>query len=461
MGSEMKPSYSEGVKQYVSKAEEYLARRRAYRVKVRNLRFDTIAVHGMYSVEEAFADGQGGIIEPIFPSTSQAYRDSDEMEAALSYLIPTWCYSRIHNPTVFYLEETLSLLESYDSRKDSSALCTASGMSAIKQAVEPLLAQTGEGGEAINFVSCARLYGGTFQLFDLRMKERGARVRWVTTPWEMEEWENLIDDDTRFLYAEMPSNPQQACFDVEAVAKVAHEHEIPLIVDATIATPALLRPFMHGADIVVHSLTKTVGSGGTTVGGAIIAQKPIVSKHLPEDGREDYALWLKLWPFRDSGPCMSPYSAFFLLNDLRTLRIKVEWYSKNTMEVAQFLAEHPLVERVDYLGLEDHPLHPLASRYMKMVDTKTPMFGHLMSFNIRGTAQDTRRFFDALQHIFRATDLGRVKSVATIPAISTHLQQGEEGRELAGVPPNMVRLCVGGEHPQDIIEDLDSALTKA
>ncbi len=382
------------------------------------------------------------------------------MEAALSYLIPTWCYSRIHNPTVFYLEETLSLLESYGSKKDSTGLCTASGMSAIKQAVEPLLARTGEGDDSINFVSCAKVYGGTFQLFNVRMRERGAQVRWVTRPWKTEEWENLTDDNTRFLYAEMPSNPQQSCLDVEEVAKVAHENEVPLIVDATVATPVLLRPFLYGADIVVHSLTKTVGSGGTTVGGAIIAQKPIVSKHLSEEAKEDYSLWLKLWPFRDSGPCMSPYSAFFLLNDLRTLRVKVEWYSKNTAEVARFLAQHPLVERVDYLGLENHPLHALASKYMRMVDSETPMFGHLISFNIRGTAHDTRRFFDALQHIFRATDLGRVKTVATVPAISTHLQQGEEGRELAGVPPNMVRLCVGGEHPQDVIDDLDRALSK-
>ncbi len=456
----MEHMHPEGVKRYVAAADEHLARRKAYRKKVRTLRFDTIAVHGMYSVEEAFAGGQGGIIEPIFPSTSQAYRDSDEMEAALAYLIPTWCYSRIHNPTVFYLEETLSLLEAYDCRADATALCTASGMSAVKQAVEPLLQKAGEGVEAINFVSAAQVYGGTFQLFNVRMRERGAHVRWVKEPWEMAEWEALTDEDTRFLYGEMPSNPQQACFDVEAVAKLAHDHGIPLIVDATVATPALLRPLSHGADIVIHSLTKTVGSGGGTVGGAIIARKPVVSGHLPEEAKDDYAMWLRLWPFRDSGPCMSPYSAFFLLNELRTLRIKMEWYSKNTMKVADFLADHPKVERVDYLGLEDHPLHDLASSYIRMVDSDIPTFGHLMSFNVRGTAADTRRFFDNLQRVFRATDLGRVKSVATIPAISTHLQQGEEGRRLAGVPPNMVRLCVGGEHPYDVIEDLDQALRK-
>ncbi len=452
----MAQPYSEGVKRYLEMAEEYKARRRAYRDIVRNLRFDTIAVHGMYSVDEAFRGGQGGLIEPIFPSTSQAYRDSDEMEAALAYLIPTWCYSRIHNPTIFYLEETLSLLEAYGCKEDACALCTASGMSAIKQAVEPFLVRKED--EPLNFVSAAQVYGGTFQLFDVRMWERGAQVRWVTKPWDMAEWEELTDENTRFLYGEMPSNPQQACFDIEAAAKLAHDHDIPLIVDTTVATPALLRPLVHGADIVVHSLTKTIGSGGGTIGGAIVARKPTISKHLPEDAKDDYALWLKLWPFRDSGPCMSPYSAFYLLNELRTLRVKVEWYSKNTMQVADFLADHPKVERVDYLGLDDHPLHSLAAYYMKMVDTDTPTFGHLMSFNIRGTARDARRFLDGLRRIFRATDLGRVKSVATIPAISTHQQQGREGRELAGVPSNMVRLCVGGEHPEDIIQDINQAL---
>ena len=456
----MQPPLSPGVQTYVDKANELTQQRKVFRTAVRRLRFDTIAVHGMYGVEEAFAGGQGGLIEPIFPSTSQAYRDSDEMEAGLGYLIPTWCYSRIHNPTVFFLEETLALLESYGFAGDASGLCTASGMSAIKQTVEPLLAKRSAGHEEINFVSAAQVYGGSFQLFNVRMRERGANVRWVTEPWRIEAWEELVDDDTRFVYAEMPSNPQQACFDIRALADLAHARGIPLIVDATIATPALLRPLQHGADVVVHSLTKTVGSGGFTIGGAIVARHNLVSRHLPDEVKADYATWLKLWPFRDSGPCLSAHSAFFLLSELRTLRIKVEWMSANTMTVARFLAAHPKVEQVDYLGLPSHPLHDLASRYMAMVDSKAPAFGHLMSFNVRGTAADTRRFFDALQRIFRATDLGRIKSVATIPGISTHQQQGEEGRKLAGIPFNMVRLCVGGEHPDDVIADLDQALAK-
>ncbi len=456
----MSNSDSAGVKRYIQRGQEYMVKRKAYREKVRKLRFDTIAVHGMYSVEEAFAQGQGGIIEPLFISTSQGYRDSDEMEAGLSYQIPTWCYSRIHNPTVFYLEETLSLLEAYGCPFDASAFCISSGMAAIKQAVEPLLALDEAHPEEVNFVSSAQVYGGTFQFFNVRLKERNAKVRWVVQPWKIEEWEKLIDSHTRFVYTEMPSNPQLACSDLQALAKLAHHFQIPLIVDSTIATPALLRPLQHGADIVVQSLTKTIGSSGAAIGGAVIARQQIVSRHLSPEAKADYAVWLKLWPARDSGACLSAYSAFFFLNEVRSLRIKVDWFSQNTMTVADFLVRHPRVEKVDYLGLPNHPLHELAARYLHMVDSDRPVFGHLMSFNIKGNAQDARLFFDNLQRIFRATDLGRIKSVATIPAISTHQQQGDEGRRLAGIPATMVRLCVGGEHPDDIIEDLDQALNK-
>jgi O-acetylhomoserine/O-acetylserine sulfhydrylase-like pyridoxal-dependent enzyme len=456
----MSDSDSAGVKRYVQRGQECTAKRKEFREKARKLRFDTIAVHGMYSVEEAFAQGQGGVIEPLFLSTSQGYRDSDEMEAGLSYQIPTWCYSRIHNPTIFYLEETLSLLESYGCSFDASAFCTSSGMAAIKQAVEPLLVLNEALHEEVNFVSSAQVYGGTFQLFNVRLKERNAKVRWVSQPWKIEEWEKLVDKQTRFLYTEMPSNPQLACSDLKALAKLAHHFQIPLIVDSTIATPVLLRPLEHGADIVVQSLTKTIGSSGAAIGGAVIARQHLVSRHLADEAKADYAVWLKLWPARDSGPCLSPFSAFFFLNDVRTLRIKVDWFSQNTMAVADFLASHPRVEKVDYLGLKSHQLHDLAARYLRMVDSDRPVFGHLMSFTIKGSAGDARRFFDNLQRIFRATDLGRIKSVATIPAISTHQQQGDEGRRLAGIPATMVRLCVGGEHPDDIIKDLDQALNK-
>lgn len=444
---------SKGVQHYVQQAQEAGEKRAQHRKTVKSWNFDTIAVHGMY---QALEESNGAIAEPIFTSTSQAYKDSDEMEAGLSYQMPTWCYSRIHNPTVFYLEETLAMLETYGTDIDATGLCTSSGMSAIKQAVEPFIAR--KGNEPINFVTSTQVYGGTFQLFNIRMPERGVDPHWVKNPANIEEWEEQIDKNTRFLYAEMPSNPQQSCFDIEKIAELAHKHEIPLIVDTTIATPALIRPLAHGADVVVHSLTKTVGSSGSSLGGAIIARHNLVSCHLEPEQKENYALWLKLWPFRDSGPCMSPYSAYLFLSELKTLRIKMQHFSKSTMEVTKFLENHPKIEKVDYLGLESHPLHSLAKKYMVLADTDEHMFGHLCSFNVKGDISEVRQFFDNLKIICRATDLGRIKSIATIPAISTHQQQGEEGREMAGIPPNMVRLCVGGEDPQDLINDLDQAL---
>lgn len=449
---------SKGVERYIKKAAEAAEKRAEYRKKVRSWKFDTIAVHGMYSIEEALAGGQGGIIEPIVASTSQAFRDSDEMEAALSYQIPAWVYSRIHNPTIYYLEETLALLETYETDKDATGLCTSSGMSAIKQAVEPLVAQLEGDTDPINFVSSAQVYGGTFQLFSVRMPERGVEPKWVKEPWDIQKWEEQIDGNTRFLYMEMPSNPQQGFVDLKDLSELAHKHEIPLVVDSTIATPALLRPIEHGADIVVHSLTKTVGSGGSSLGGTVIARHNIVSRRLTKEQKENYAMWLKLLPFRDSGPCMSPYSAYMFLYDLRTLKIKMEHFCRNTEKVVGYLTKHPKIEKVDYLGLEDHHLHATAKKYMKLADTDEPMYGHLCSFTYNGSVEETRGFFDRLEMIVRATDLGRIKSVATIPAISTHQQQGEEGRELANISPNMVRLCVGGENADDIISDLEQAL---
>jgi O-acetylhomoserine (thiol)-lyase len=449
---------SDGIDRYVSEAAKAGEQRAELRKRVKSWKFDTIAVHGMYSLDEALTGGHGGVIEPIVLSTSQVFRDSDEMEAALSYRIPAWTYSRIHNPTIHYLEETLALLESYGADADASALCTSSGMSAIKQAVEPLVARLPGDSNPINFVSSAQVYGGSFQLFNVRMPERGVEPRWVAAPAEADAWEKQIDENTRFLYAEMPSNPQQGCFDVAELASLAHRHGIPLIVDSTIATPALLRPIEFGADIVVHSLTKTIGGSGSSVGGAIIARHGLVSRHLTDEQKGNYAMWLKLLPFRDSGPCLSPFSAYLFLCELKTLRTRVERLSRSAQKVAEFLARHPKVEKVDYLGLESHPMHQLAAKYMRLVDADEPMFGHLLSFNVKGTWEETRAVFDRLQLVVRATDLGRIKSVATIPAISTHQQQGDEGRKLANIPPNMVRLCVGGEATEDIIADLAQAL---
>jgi O-acetylhomoserine/O-acetylserine sulfhydrylase-like pyridoxal-dependent enzyme len=460
-----------GMQRYIDLNNAYLAKRDKYiREVVKNWKFDTIAVHGLYTVQDAIEDYQGAIIEPIFMSSSQAYRDSDEMAAALAYLIPTWCYSRIANPSTYYYEWTLALLEGYGFDGETSCCSTSSGMAAIMTAVQPFLVHKRRHiHEARNFVAVAQCYGGTFQQFSVRlMEERDIECRWVQNPENIDEWASKIDKNTRFLYGELPSNPGQSFFDIAAVADLAHSHNLPLICDSTVATPALLRPLCHGADIVVQSATKSITSSGFGVCGALIARKNLVTNIDNEDLKKDFALYVKYLPNRDYGPNLHPMQAIMTLNDVRTLRSKMDLLSRNTMKVAQFLSKHPQVESVQYLGLPEHPLHELASKYMWLVDAEydeqygkpVNRYGHLMSFCVKGGPEAARKFFDGLQRIWRATDLGRIKSVATIPAISTHQQQGEAGRKLANIPPNLVRLCVGGEHPDDIIADLDQALSK-
>lgn len=458
-----------GMQRYIDRNNDYLARRSQYiRDVVKKWRFDTIAVHGLYTVQDALEDYQGSIIEPIFMSTSQAFRDSDEMAAALAYLIPSWTYSRIANPSTYYYEWTLALLEAYGFDGETSACSTSSGMAAIMTAVQPFLVHKKHHVlEPRNFVATAQCYGGTFQQFKVRlMEERDIEVRWVEDPTNINEWAEKIDENTRFLYGELPSNPGLGFFDVAAVADLAHSHNLPLICDTTVATPALLRPICHGADLVVHSATKTLTSSGFGVCGAVIARNNLITNIDNDALKRDFALYVKYLPNRDHGPNLHPMQAVMTLNDMRTLRSKVDLMSCNTMKVARFLEEHPMVESVEYLGLPNHPRYELASKYMWLVDAEydeqygkpVNRYGHLMSFCVKGGPEPTRRFFDALERVWRATDLGRIKSVATIPAISTHQQQGEEGRKLAHIPPNMVRLCVGAEHPDDIIADLDQAL---
>jgi O-acetylhomoserine/O-acetylserine sulfhydrylase-like pyridoxal-dependent enzyme len=462
----MKPS---GKNFYIEAAKRAMGWHKSHLENMRNKRFDTIAVHGIYSMQEALDFNQGSIIEPIYMSTSQAYRDADEMEAALGYEIPTWCYSRIANPSMYYLEGVLALLEGYGGNIETSCCATSSGMGAIQSAADQFLVfDPKKPDQKMNFVATSQVYGGTFQQFAIR-KDREKNIEWrkVINSNNIDEWASLIDENTRFLYGEMPSNPGQAFFDLQKVIDLAHERGIPMIVDATVATPALLRPLTMGADIVVQSISKTITSSGFGIGGAVIARKNIVSKVENDEMKADFGTYIKLLPNRDNGPNISPFNAIMALNDVRNLRTKVDRMSRNTMIIAKYLAEHKHIEQVDYLGLESHPLHELAKRYLVLVDSehdplygeKVNRYGHLMSFRVKGGAQPARDVFDGFNMIWRATDLGRIKSVATIPAISTHSQQGEEGRRLAGIPANLIRLCVGGEHPDDIIADLERGLS--
>lgn len=463
--NESTPGSPSGIERYIQAARAREAERDRRWQEAKRLRFDTIAVRGLYTVEEAIAHHQGAIIEPLFLSSAQAYRDSDELEAALSYRIPTWCYTRIHNPTLGFLEDTLALLETYGSDVRAGACVYSSGMAAIENVTDTLLVRLGD--ETPNFVSQCQIYGGTFQQFNVRkMAERGIEVRWVLNPADPEEWRKRLDRNTRFFYAEVPSNPGLQFFDLKPVIEIAHAHGIPMVVDSTIASPALLRPLVLGADIVIHSVTKVLSASGMGMAGAVIARQPIVTALPNEELRQDFALYLKRYPQRDQGGCLHPFQALMTLNDLRDLRHRVDIFSQNAQQVAEFLADHPAVAEVSYLGLERHPLHPVARRYLLLVDAeqdpryRRPVnrYTHLLAFRPRGGDGAARRVFDRLKLVWRATDLGRVKTVATIPAISTHLLQGAECREMACIPPDLIRLSVGGEDPADIIADLKQAL---
>jgi O-acetylhomoserine/O-acetylserine sulfhydrylase-like pyridoxal-dependent enzyme len=461
---------SKGVNYYVEAGKRAMQWHAEYQQKMKKCKFDTIAVHGIYSMQEALDFNQGSIIEPIYMTSSQSYRDSDEMEAALSYQIPTWCYSRIANPSMYYLEGVLAMLETYGSDITATCCATASGMAAIQSACDPFLTVDKKNPDAkMNFVATCQVYGGTFQQFAIR-KDQEKNIEWrkVINSANIEEWESLIDENTRFLYGEMPSNPGLAFFDLEKVIAVAKKHRIPIIIDNTVGSPALLRPLVWGADIVIQSVTKSLSTSGFGISGAVIAKNNL--SHLKIENEElkaNFGFYIKALPNRDNGPNISPMNAILTLNDIRTLRSKMDLMSRNTMKVAEFLAKHKHIEQVDYLGLESHPLHKLAKKYLFLVDSeyddiykeKINRYGHLMSFRIKGGAQAARNVFDGLQRIWRATDLGRIKSVATIPAISTHSQQGEEGRKIADIPANLIRLCVGAEHADDIIADLDQALS--
>lgn len=438
---------------------------RAKAIKIAKTRkFDTVATHGLYTMETAISQNSGSIMEPIYLSTAQAYVDSAHMEVSLAYEMPTWCYTRIANPSIGFLEDTIALLESYGSDIEASCCATGSGMSAIRTATDPFLVKD-DSLPNMNFVTSAKLYGGTFQQFSVRrMKDEGIEVRWVCNPYNLDEWKSKIDENTRFVYGEFPSNPSVAIFDIEEVAKMAHKFGIPIIVDATCVSPALTRPLLHGADIVVQSGSKVISSNGTSICGMLTSRKKIVSKVGCDEMKADFAVWAKLWPYRDNGPAISPINSILTLNDLRSLRMRIAQMSDTALKVAIFLENHPKIEKVHYPGLKSFKAHDLAKKYMVLADTNENKYSYMMAVEIKEKSPtdsaNARKFYNALQMIWRATDLGRCKTVATLNAISTHQQQGEEGRKLAEIKPSTCRISIGIEDPDDIIKDLDQALEK-
>ena len=449
---------------WIKTGQKMVADRQRRIERTKKWKFDTIATHGLYDLTQALQLNSGSIMEPVYMSTAQAYENSYHMEAGLSYQMPNWCYSRIANPSTYFLEETAALLEAYGTDLASSCVATASGMSAIRTATEPFLIKD-DSLPPINIVTSAKVYGGTFQQFSVRRgQEQGIDVRWVTNPTNMDEWASKIDAGTRFVYGEFPSNPSVDIFDIKAVAELAHINGIPLIVDSTCASPALTRPLAFGADVVVQSATKVMAASGTTIVGLLIARHNIISKVGSDEMKADFATWAKFWPFRDNGPGLHAMGAIMTLNDIRTLRPRIAQMSRTALTVSKFLEAHPKVDRVFYPGLISYPAYDLAKKYMRLVDSDENHYGYMLMVEIKEARDDentnTRKFYDGLDMIWRATDLGRVKTVACMNAISTHQQQGEEGRTLASIRPNTVRIAVGVEHPDDIITDLSHGLSQ-
>ena len=369
-------------------------------------------------------------------------------------------YSRIMNPTNDVLEKRMAALEG-----GVGALAVASGMAAITYAIQTV-AEAGD-----NIVSVAKLYGGTYNLLAHTLPRMGIQTRFAAHD-DITALEALIDARTKAVFCESIGNPAGNIVDIAALAEAAHRHGVPLIVDNTVATPVLCRPFEHGADIVVHSLTKYIGGHGTSIGGIVID-----SGTFPwADNKERFALLntpdpsyhgvtyteafgpaafigrCRVVPLRNTGAALSPFNAFLILQGLETLALRMERHTENALKVAHYLQAHEQVAWVKYAGLPDHPEHELAQRYTGGKPAS------ILSFGIKGGQAAGARFIDALQLVVRLVNIGDAKSLACHPASTTHRQLNDEELEKAGVPRDMVRLSIGIEHSDDIIADLAQAL---
>lgn len=420
---------------------------------------ETIALHAGYEAEPL----SKAVAVPIYQTVAYAF-DSAEHGAALFNLeVPGYRYGRISNPTNDVLERRVAALEG-----GLEALSVSSGQAAMYFAVLNVT-QPGK-----NIVSVPQLYGTTYTLFAHILPGLGVKVKFAEdeSPTAMER---LIDDDTRALYCESVGNPAGNICDLEALANVAHRHGIPLIVDNTVATPILLRPIEYGADIVVHSLTKFMGGHGNTIGGIIVdsGQFPweeqavhfpmfsepdasyhglVYTKHF---GRAAYIGRCRSVYQRNMGAVLAPISAFLLLQGIETVALRVERHVENGQRVAEFLRNDPRVEWVNYVGFPDNPYNRLARKYLGGRACS------LLTFGIRGGLDAGIRFYNALNLILRLVNLGDAKSLACHPASTTHRQMSENEQRKAGVTPEMIRLSIGIEHVDDIIADLDQALSKA
>ena len=420
------------------------------------MKSETIAIHGGYDGDPATK----AVAVPIYQTVAYAFDSADHGAALFNLEVEGYRYTRISNPTTAVLERRVAALEG-----GVEALCVSSGQAAVHYATLNL---TGMG---TNIVTVPQLYGTTHTLFAHLLPNQGVTVRFAASdsPCAIEK---LIDDQTRAVFCESVGNPAGNVCDIEALARVAHAHGVPLIVDNTVATPILLRPIEYGADVVVHSLTKFMGGHGTTLGGAIVdagrfpwkehaRRFPMFSQPDPSYHNMVYTDHYKEAAYigrcrsvyqRTTGSVLSPLSAFLLLQGIETVALRVERHVENGRRVAEFLRADPRVEWVNYLGFADNASYPRARKYLNGRACS------LMTFGVVGGFEAGKRFYDALSLVTRLVNLGDAKTLACHPASTTHRQMSSDEQRRAGVTPEMIRLSVGIEHVDDIIADLHQAL---
>jgi len=423
------------------------------------MKLETIAIHGGYEVEATTK----AVAVPIYQTVAYAFDSAEHAAALFNLEAEGFRYTRIQNPTTAVLERRVAALEA-----GLEAMCVASGQAAVNYAILNV-AELGR-----NIVSAPQLYGTTHTLFAHILPSQGIMVRFAESD-DPEAIARQIDDDTRAVFCESVGNPAGNICDLEGVARVAHDHGVPLIVDNTVASPVLLRPIEHGADIVVTSLTKFMGGHGTTLGGAVVdsgnfdwkqnaSRFPVFNRPDPSYhgmiytehfGKTAYIARCRSVYLRTGGAVLSPLSAFLLLQGIETVALRVERHVENGRKVAEFLRGNPRVEWVKYAGFPDSPYHALAQKYL------AGRACSLISVGIQGGYAAAVRFHDALKLVTRLVNLGDAKSLACHPASTTHRQMSPEEQRSAGVLPEMIRLSVGIEHIDDILEDLDQALAAA
>ncbi len=421
----------------------------------RKLSPDTIAVHGGQEIDPTTMSRA----VPIYQTTSYGFRDTDHAADLFALKEFGNIYTRIMNPTTDVLEKRVAALEGAP-----AALAVASGMSAITYSI---LNIAGAGDE---IVSASSLYGGTYNLFAITLPKLGITVKFVD-PSNADNFRAAITDKTKAIFAETIGNPRGDVLDIAAVAAVAHENGLPLIVDNTFPSPYLCRPIEHGADIVVHSATKFIGGHGTSIGGVIVdggkfdwkasgrfpgLTTPDPSYHgvvyTDAVGPIAYIIKARVQLLRDMGASLSPFNAFQLIQGLETLHLRMERHSSNAMAVARYLEKHAAVESVSYPGLESHPSYKLGQRYMPKGQ------GAILTFEIKGGVEAGKKVIDNVKLFSHLANVGDSKSLIIHPASTTHQQLGEEEQLSAGVAPGMIRLSIGTEGIEDILHDLEQAL---